>query len=185
MNAIITRLEEEAWGIARAALGMKPGQLTDPLEPVPQALIAIACRLGDTTLLKDYGRRADNSYHKLAMTLTEDATLVQAIANLLQHPMSATYLYLKGQQLWNAVGQNEAEIELFQTSSLALILLGLRAAGRHPETHPLEALAYEALLDDPGLREHLPPLEEAFDVAQFRQAQARPAAPGESQTGST
>lgn len=163
MNALVRKLEDEAWVIARAAELLAPGGESDgDAGLVRQALFAIACRLGDSALLAEYGRRAEPAVHNLAMTLGDDEMLALSAAGLAPRPLPAAWLYLKGLQLWTAVANRDEEVARLKAAGLALMLLGRRAAPPGAEGHPLEALAREALLSDIALRECLPRLEDAF-----------------------
>lgn len=163
MNAAVSQLHDEAWKIVKAAERLEQRDAPNvDVAPVRQALIAIACRLGDTGLLGEYNRRAETRFHNLMIELTDDAELVLAVAGAVPRPLSPALLYLKGLQLWNAVGRNETEVSTRKDTGLALMLLGRRLAPPASAAHSLEALAREALMNDIALREYLPRLEEAF-----------------------
>lgn len=163
MNALAQRIQDDAWTIARAAELLAPeGDADGGTELVRQALIAIACRLGDSGLLAQYSRQATSEFHGLAMTLADDEMLALCAPGVAPRPTPAAWLYLKGLQLWNAVANREEEIARLKHTGLALMLLGRRAAPPGTQAHPVEALAREALTSDMALRECLPRLEEAF-----------------------
>lgn len=163
MNALVQRIVDDAWLLASAAELLEPaGNADGGAELVRQALTAIACRLGDAALLKQYSRAATTEFHTLATTLGDDEMLALCAPRVAPRPLPATWLYLKGLQLWNAVASREDEVARLKHAGLALMLLGRRAAPPGDDPHPLEALAREALMSDMALRECLPPLEDAF-----------------------